>query len=537
MDANPSDCLKEHPVVRLYRAALCLFPAGYRHEFGEELLYAVSMAAADAQAQGEASLWRFAWRELRDLPLALLRAQLRERRAPGNLHRGVYLRGWLVVIGILVALLIFPAYVGVSLGYTDTKGPFKDWLQVVDWEGDGDLDLIVSHTRWEQVSESWAGVGIWLNQGAGKFELRRDWGKGDWPFGGFAAGAADVDQDGDLDVFTDFGIRLMVNMGGLQGGEPGAYRSIGGIKTPPAYDSGYQDMGGTISMGDLNEDGRIDAFLAGCCYGTNPMRPGNDYPYAPSVSWVWINDGVNEGRLGGHIIPMDSLDGRPIRQVALGDVDGDGDMDVFAAVGKPTMGSVVSLDDLVLLNDGTGKLVLLDQPLGNTDSTSVALGDVNGDGRLDALVGSNPGARVWLNQGNSPAGGGPVLIPTGQSFDALQTSWNRLQAGFSTLADKLFGLYFAYGSTRTKAVFLADFDGDGDLDALIARTWGAEVWWNDGGGEFRRSGVQLGFPEDTGVAVADFDGDGDLDIFSGGNEQNGQVWLNDGKGVFRAANR
>ena len=78
------------------------------------------------------------------------------------------------------------------------------------------------------------------------------------------------------------------------------------------------------------------------------------------------------------------------------------------------------------------------------------------------------------------------------------------------------------------AVFLADFDGDGDLDALIARVWGAEIWWNDGQGEFRRSDVRSEYREDTGVAVADFDGDGDKDIFTGSNKEDYRVSWNDG---------
>ena len=99
-------------------------------------------------------------------------------------------------------------------------------------------------------------------------------------------------------------------------------------------------------------------------------------------------------------------------------------------------------------------------------------------------------------------------------------------------ADKLLGLYLPYGSLRTKAVFLADLDGDGNLDALIARVWGAEIWWNDGWGEFLRSEVRFKYREDTGVATGDFDGDGDQDIFLGRNEQDYQVWWNDGKGIF-----
>ena len=445
-------------------------------------------------------------------------------------------RGWVIIICIVAALVSLPVCAGASLGYTESKGPFKNWTQVMDWDSDGDPDVIVSHTRWEDVDLSWAGIGIWVNHGDGSFELLRDRGTGDWPFIGFAAGAGDVDQDGDTDIFTqDFGIHLLLNQGGIQGGEAGKFVSLGGINSPPTYNKGYRDMGGTITMGDLNGDGKVDAFVAGCCYGMNAREAGYDGTNAPSVSWAWINDGRVGGLQTGHILPMDFLDGRPIRQVAPGDLDGDGDMDIYAAVGKPTMGKTDSVDDLILLNDGTGRLAAYDQSLGDTDSTSVALGDVNGDGRLDALVGTSAGAELWMNQGYEMGSGRPIFIPAEQSFQASQTVWNRMQAGFSAAADKLYGLYLPYGSIRTKAVFLADLNGDGDLDALLARLWGAEIWWNDGKGEFSRSDVRFAYREDTGVAVADFDGD--EDIFIGRNEADYQVWLNDGKGGFKGGNR
>jgi hypothetical protein len=85
-------------------------------------------------------------------------------------------------------------------------------------------------------------------------------------------------------------------------------------------------------------------------------------------------------------------------------------------------------------------------------------------------------------------------------------------------------------------VFLSDLDMDGDLDALVAGIWRAEVWWNEGQGAFTRSNVRFGYAEDSGVAVGDFDGVGDADVFAGGNSYRYRVWLNDGKGGWRSAN-
>jgi hypothetical protein len=237
----------------------------------------------------------------------------------------------------------------------------------------------------------------------------------------------------------------------------------------------------------------------------------------------------------GHAIPLDALDGRPIRQAVLGDLDGDGDLDIVAAVGQPTLGTVDSLDDLILLNDGSGGLAvhrLASGSTGSTDSTSAAVGDVNGDERLDVLVGTDGGARLWINQGDGVQGKRPLFIPAETSFEAQQTIKGKLQAGFSAAADRLFGLYLPYGSLRTRAVFLKDLDGDGDLDALLARLWAAEVWWNDGQGSFSHSDTRLEYREDTGLAAADFDGDGDQDIFAGRNEDDYQIWWNDGQGEY-----
>ena len=80
--------------------------------------------------------------------------------------------------------------------------------------------------------------------------------------------------------------------------------------------------------------------------------------------------------------------------VSLGDVDGDGDLDAFVAnFGQPNQ---------VWLNDGSGGFSDSGQSLGSSDSRGVSLGDLDGDGDLDAFVATvtvKPN-RVWLNDGS-----------------------------------------------------------------------------------------------------------------------------------------
>lgn len=93
MNANTNKSRKIELFVRLYQIMLGCFPERYRGEYAEELLYAVRMAAADAQAQGPGALLRLIWRELRDLPLAIARAYLNERSDPMSIRPGAHLPG------------------------------------------------------------------------------------------------------------------------------------------------------------------------------------------------------------------------------------------------------------------------------------------------------------------------------------------------------------------------------------------------------------------------------------------------------------
>jgi hypothetical protein len=80
--------------------------------------------------------------------------------------------------------------------------------------------------------------------------------------------------------------------------------------------------------------------------------------------------------------------------ITLGDLDGDGDLDAVMANGG-------NVSNTVLLNDGSGLFVQMsDRTLGVGHSFDIALGDLDGDGDLDAVLANfiDEPNTVWLNE-------------------------------------------------------------------------------------------------------------------------------------------
>jgi hypothetical protein len=114
--------MRTHWIDRVYLALLALFPAKYQEEYGEELEYAIRMAVEQSQAKGRVSVIRLALRELRDLPIALLRAHLDESRGRWmNIQPGAHLpdgpiKNWKLA-ALFVPFLI--PLLGAVLGFVD----------------------------------------------------------------------------------------------------------------------------------------------------------------------------------------------------------------------------------------------------------------------------------------------------------------------------------------------------------------------------------------------------------------------------------
>jgi hypothetical protein len=160
--------------------------------------------------------------------------------------------------------------------------------------------------------------------------------------------------------------------------------------------------------------------------------------------------------------------------------------------------------DTVWFNDGQGRFWLSAEQLGKSEATSVALGDLDGDGDLDAFVGNQGQGEVWLNAGGAQGGRPGTFIAGGTVGDA----------------------------EGTRSVALAHLYGDSDLEALVVHRDGARIWLNDGLAGFT-AGQQLTFERQHALALGDLDGDGHIDIFAGSVHHDILVWFNDGEGRFR----
>ncbi|HET6202174.1 MAG TPA: FG-GAP-like repeat-containing protein [Planctomycetota bacterium] len=379
---------------------------------------------------------------------------------------------------------------GIFTDVTATSLPFlvanTGALALGDVDGDGDLDAFLAAYGQQDRLYLNGGTGIFADATATNLPAQVGYTQ--------AVALGDVDGDGDLDAFLGAYAqqsRLYLNGGG------GAFTDVTATNLPALVEDTY-----VVALGDVDGDGDLDAFL-----GSYAVPSG-------AQNRLHLNGGsgiFTEVTATNLPARLDTTLG-----VALGDVDGDGDLDAFVA----NNGRQNRID----LNDGGGVFTDVTGtglPAPVEDTEAVALGDVDGDGDLDALVGnstaSGPAApdRLYLNGG------------AGVFTDATSTS---LPAPLDP----------------TLAVALGDVDGDGDLDALAGNSAtsgpGApdRLYLNAGTGVFSdvtATNLPPSFDVTRAIALGDVDGDGDLDLFKANGDpspslQQNRLYLNGGAGVF-----
>lgn len=237
--------------------------------------------------------------------------------------------------------------------------------------------------------------------------------------------------------------------------------------------------------------------------------------------------------------------------MAIGDVDGDGDLDFAVAIDAPVNGV------RLFLNDGTGAFSQGASITISSQTRSIVLADLDRDGDLDlaAAAGSPAAVFVRLNDGGGTfvAGGSFPIGPNsrGMSVADLDRDGDLDLAVASRDADAVTVLRNAGNATfaattwavgaEPRNVVIADLDRDGlpDLATSNHDSRNLSVLRNLGNGSFAPHVTYAVNPSwrPEWVTAADVDGDGDLELIAAIGENPGRVgvFANNGNGTFAAA--
>ena len=270
-------------------------------------------------------------------------------------------------------------------------------VTVADLDGDGDADLVVSHSPYGDPPGHFS---VNLNNGDGTFQEQVDYATG----GSMYSSALDVDGDGDLDL-----VIANVTAGEEQEKEGAAVWLNDGDGTfEEGNHYGFDSTIVRVATGDLNGDTYPDLVIRHSPdpkvsiqlgHGDGSFAEPVEYETARNLQWLTVADldgdadpDVATGSAHGVVTVLlnngdgtfqDKVDydvGGDIMDISAVDMDGDGALDLlFAASGKGNLG--------LLANHGDGTFELTKEYYWKGIwITLFGVSDVDGDGRLD-LVG------------------------------------------------------------------------------------------------------------------------------------------------------
>jgi Bacterial Ig-like domain (group 3)/FG-GAP-like repeat len=321
----------------------------------------------------------------------------------------------------------YPSTLGILLGNSDgtfqaavtygSGGYGAGSVVVADVNGDGKPDLLVAnactHPFDNCVNFSDGSVGVLLGNGDGTFRPAATYNSGSYTI---SVAVADVDLDGKPDlVVANFNNSIAV----LLGNGDGTFRPGATYSSPGAF---------RVSIADVNGDGKPDLLVANLYNNVAVLLGNGDGTFQPAAVY-------NPG-------------GFDASSVIARDVNGDGKPDLlvtnwFVNNHNTTADGVIG----VLLGNGDGTF----QPAVTYDSgghspSSIAVADVNGDGKLDlAVENCSPRGGSANCSGN---GGVAVLLGNGDGT-------------FQPAA------IYSSGGSMPQSIAIADVNGDGKPDLLV----------------------------------------------------------------------
>ncbi len=296
-------------------------------------------------------------------------------------------------------------------------------------------------------------------------------------------------------------ILLVLGLGGAFA-RPAQAQAQATFGTATTYSTGADSYPHDVALVDVNRDGKVDILT-------------------PLSGTVGVQLGTGTGTFGTIATYASGMSSMNSDRIMVTDVSGDGKPDAIMAPYK--YGSTAGVSVLLGTGNTTGTFGTASvYSAGASTSTtngisSLAVGDVNGDGRPDIVTANNGG----------DAGRVAVLLGTGGGAFGGAT------------------LYVAGTSTALMEVLLADVNADGKLDILTSNstTDAVGVLLNTGTGTFGAATAYSSFATNSagtkggqqGLAVADVNADGKPDILT--TSYYGSVFgvlLNNGNGTFGA---
>jgi uncharacterized protein (UPF0548 family) len=387
-------------------------------------------------------------------------------------------------------------------------------VAVADVNGDGEPDMVVANYCASSSSCTNGSVSVLLGNGDGTFQAPVSYGSGGEY--SYSVAVADVNGDGKPDLLV---ANYCASSSSCTNGSVSVLlgNGDGTFQTAVSYSSGGEDAW-SVAVADVNGDGKPDLLVTNACVSSSNCAIG-------SVSVLLGNgDGTFQTAVSY------GSGGEYSRTVAVRDVNGDGKPDLLVANECASNSNCANGSVSVLLGNGDGTFrTAVSYGSGGEDTFSVAVADVNGDGKPDLLVTS-------LCASNTNCANGSVSVLLGNGDGTFQTA-----------------VSYGSGGEGTFSVVVAEVNGDGKPDLLVANECGSNnncangsvsVLLGNGDGTF-----QAALSYDSGgyyafsVAVGDVNGDGKPDLVvanlcvSGANCANGlmAVLLGNGDGTFQAA--
>jgi hypothetical protein len=319
-----------------------------------------------------------------------------------------------------------PVQFSVSSNYSLAGGQDPVSIAVADLNHDGNLDIVTANN-------STGNLSILLGDGKGGFTLKTN-----YPVGTVPQGVAVGDFDGD-------GIPYIVATR-VYGDEFILLKGLGDGNFAPATYQNFNatDPGGAVLVGDFNNDHKLDIVAAVKPVGfTASMGAGNGSFSNAVPKWISCDCAIATGDFNhdGKLDIVVSYSSGKCVSVLLGNGDGtfgaatnfslpvntstavsgvmavadlnhDGKLDVVVA-DEASTNSIT-----VFLGNGDGSLTLKTNYNLGFGATTVAIGDLNGDGIPDLVVGA--GSSVYVMLGNGDGTFGPrVNFPVANNVDSL----------------------------------------------------------------------------------------------------------------------